>query len=79
MEFNPIVKWVRKQVSTKVNFFRVDIATEVGNAIMAKYNIPLNSAYVIFNAKGKEIWRSFAIPLNGRKAVRILNSLLNSE
>ncbi|MFQ5639002.1 MAG: hypothetical protein ACE5IR_13545 [bacterium] len=73
------MKWVRKQVGAKVNFFRVDIATEVGKTIMAEYNIPLNSANVIFDARGKEIWRSFAIPPNGKKAVRILNSLLQPE
>jgi len=43
---------------------------------MTKFNISLNSAYLIFDKSGKEIWRSYAIPLNGRKAVRILQSLL---
>lgn len=79
MESNPIVKWVRKQVKEKVNFFRVDIATDAGKKIMSKYNIPLNSAYVIFDAKGNEIWRSLAIPLNGKKVVRILNSALGAK
>lgn len=43
---------------------------------MDKYNIKINSAYLIFDRQGKEIWRSYAIPLNGRKAVRVLKDLL---
>jgi hypothetical protein len=71
------VKWVRKKVGNQVNFFRVDIATEAGKALMAKYNIKLNSAYVIYDQHGNEVWRSYAIPLNGIKVVKILNRLLN--
>ncbi|RMF66100.1 MAG: hypothetical protein D6743_06975 [Calditrichaeota bacterium] len=75
MESNPIVKWVRKQVGARVNFIRLDIATPAGKAVMRRLHIPLNSAYLIFDARGKEVWRSFAIPLNGRKAVRLLMEL----
>lgn len=72
------MKWVRKNVGDKVNFFRVDIATQTGKDLMEKYKIKLNSAYVIFDQHGNEVWRSYAIPLNGRKVVKILRSLLNS-
>ncbi|MFQ6113400.1 MAG: hypothetical protein ACE5NG_04835 [bacterium] len=72
MQSNPVVKWVRKKAGGHVNFFRVDIGTPAAKEVMQKYNITLNSAYLIFDPQGKEIWRSYAIPLNGRKALRIL-------
>ncbi len=78
MESQPIVQWVKKQVEGKVNFLRVDIATPVGKEVMAHFKIPLNSAYVIFDSDGKEVWRSFTIPFRGRKALRILEQLTDS-
>lgn len=45
---------------------------------MATFNIHINSAYVIFDGNGKEIWRSYAIPFRGKKAVKVLNSLLKN-
>ncbi|MFQ5709728.1 MAG: hypothetical protein ACE5HO_19920, partial [bacterium] len=65
MESNPIVKWVRNKLGDQVNFFRVDVSTEVGKDLMSRYDIKLNSAYVVFDRHGKEVWRSYAIPLNG--------------
>jgi len=70
------VKWVKKKLGDKVNFFRVDISTRMGKDLMGKYNIKINSAYVIFDQHGNEVWRSYAIPLNGRKAVKILRELI---
>ncbi len=76
VEGNPIVKWVQRKIGSDINFFRLDIRTPSGKEVMAKFNISMNSAYLIFDKSGKEIWRSYAIPLNGRKAVRTLKSLL---
>ena len=76
VESNPIVKWVQRKIGSDINFFRLDLRTGSGKEVMAKFNISLNSAYLIFDKSGKEIWRSYAMPLNGRKAVRILKSLL---
>ncbi len=76
VESNPIVKWVQRKIGSDINFFRLNIRTHSGKEVMAKFNISLNSVYLIFDQSGKEIWRSYAIPLNGRKAVRILESLL---
>ncbi len=76
VESNPIVKWVQRKIGSDIHFFRLDIRTSSGKGVMAKFNISLNSAYLVFDKTGKEIWRSYAIPLNGRKAVRILESLL---
>jgi len=70
------VKWVQRKIEGDINFFRLNIRTRSGKEVMAKFNIYMNSAYLIFDKSGKEIWRSYAIPLNGRKAVRILKSLL---
>ncbi len=78
LESNPIVKWVRNQVGDRVNFFRVNIRSRAGRTLMARYHIPLNSAYLIFDARGNEVWRSFGIPLRGKKAVRLLQDLLDS-
>ena len=76
VESNPIVKWVQRKVGSDINFFRLNIRTCSGKEVMAKFTISMNSAYLIFDQTGKEIWRSYAMPLNGRKAVRILESLL---
>ncbi|MFQ5603538.1 MAG: hypothetical protein ACE5HS_09750 [bacterium] len=70
------MKWVRRKVGVRVNFLRLDIATPAAKEVMEKYHIPLNSAYVLFDQHGQEVWRSFAIPLNGRKALRKINTLL---
>jgi len=70
------VKWVQRKIEGDINFFRLNIRTRSGKDVMAKFNISLNSAYLIFDMTGKEIWRSYATPLNGRKAVKILKSLL---
>ena len=76
LESQPIVQWVRKKVGDQVNFIRLDIQSPVTREIMKKYRITLNSAYLIFDGQGKEVWRSYAIPLNGRKVVRILQELV---
>jgi hypothetical protein len=76
VESNPIVKWVQRKIGSNINFFRLDIRMRSGKEVMAKFNISLNSAYLIFDKSGKEIWRSYATPLNGGKALRILQSLL---
>lgn len=76
VESNPIVKWVRKKVGSEVNFLRMDISTAAAKDVMRKFDIPINSAYIIFDSSGSEVWRSYAIPFNGKKAVNILNSLL---
>lgn len=70
------MKWVRNKVGRDVNFLRMDISTDAAKEVMRKFDIPINSAYLIFDSNGKEVWRSYAIPFRGRKAVRILNSLL---
>ncbi|MFQ5771934.1 MAG: hypothetical protein ACE5HX_15470 [bacterium] len=72
------MKWVQKKVGKKVNFFCADISTPAGKELMDKYNISLNSAYLIFDSNGKEVWRSFAIPFKVRKALEILENLINS-
>ncbi|MCH8020348.1 hypothetical protein IH785_10845, partial [candidate division KSB1 bacterium] len=67
VESNPIVKWVQRKIGSDINFFRLDLRTGSGKEVMAKFNISLNSAYLIFDQSGKEIWRSYAVPLNGSK------------
>jgi len=79
MQSKPIVKWVGKKVADKVNFFRVDMGTQAGIELMDRFNIPLNSAYLIFDQNGIAVWRSYAIPLNGRKALSIINDLLANQ
>ena len=78
VESNPIVKWVHRKIGSDINFFRLNIRTRSGKEVMAKFNISMNSAYLIFDKSGKENWRSYATPLNGRKAVRILKNLLEA-
>lgn len=73
------MEWVRNQVGARVNFFRVDIGTPAGRAVMNQLNIKLNSTYVIFDQAGNEVWRSYEIPLNGKPALRILRRLPGTE
>ena len=79
MEGNPIVQWVEKKIGDETNFLRLDIGTPAAKEVMRKFKIPLNSAYLIFDQQGNEIWRSYAMPLNGKKAVRIINEISNSS
>ncbi len=79
MESNPIVQWVEKKVGDGVHFLRVNLHTPCAKEIMARYEIPINSAYVVFDRQGEEIWRSYGIPLNGRKALRILRQAVENR
>lgn len=79
MESNSIVKWVHRKVGAEINFLRLDIRTKAAKKVMKKYDIKMNSAYLIFDQNGTEVWRSYAIPLNGRKAVKILEGLLHGQ
>lgn len=69
------MQWVEKKSSNKVHFIRIDISDPHAREIMTRYKIPLNSANLIFDAKGKEVWRSYMIPMNGPGALRALNRL----
>ncbi len=62
LAFEPVVDTIINDIGAEFNIIRVDIHTDFGRQMRREYQFSFTPEFVLFNARGEEIWRDHIPP-----------------
>lgn len=62
LAFEPVVDSIIADLGEEFNIIRVDIHTEFGRQVRRQYQFSFTPEFVLFNSRGKEVWRDHIPP-----------------
>lgn len=54
----PIVDGIEQQYKGRLNIIRLDIQSDTGRTLAARYGFQYTPTFIFFDVQGKEVWRS---------------------